>query len=197
VKVWYLGPEIAGVSGVAGGSPTSVDVNPPSQTSVSLGAVAAFSVLGLFAFVALMIGMFRVRGSKAEDGTLTIEPGSAMTTSTNNSSANKASGSPFSAMLPQAYNLHDPEAMSAILEGDSDAESRAQSSVIVSEGGFTSDGDSIADDCVYTTSNLGPVLGAQKTEDDVEEDGALLFEDDPEISSIDKAQNRTSASSRT
>jgi hypothetical protein len=90
-------------------------------------------------------------------------------------------------MLPTAYNLHDPETMSAILEGDSDSESRAQSSVIVSEGGFTSDGDSIVDESMYTT-NLDPVLGAQKMEDEADEDRAFLFEDDPEISSIDKAQ---------
>ena len=188
VKVWYLGPEVAGVSGITGDSPKSIDATPTSQSSVPSGVVAAFSALGFFVFVALMIGMFRVRGNRTEEGSLTIDPGSALSGSTNNTSSKQPSISPFSAMLPTAYNLHDPETMSAILEGDSDSESRAQSSVIVSEGGFTSDGDSIVDESMYTTTNLDPVLGAQKMEDELDEDRAFLFEDDPEVSSIDKGQ---------
>jgi hypothetical protein len=186
VKVWYLSPEMNAVAEAnADNLPgNNGQANIIESSYSKTGIVVSFSLLG-FVFVALMFGMFRKRDTGG-DASLTIDP-SAITIASE-SSATKPSISPFSAMLPQAYSLHDPETMSAILEGDSDAESRAQSSVIVSDGGFTTDGDSLVDDSMYTSSNIHPVLGAQKVdEDNVDDDRIFLFENDgEEVSSIDK-----------
>ncbi|KAG7363948.1 hypothetical protein IV203_037150 [Nitzschia inconspicua] len=193
VRVWYVGPEISAVSEINRGS--GDDDQPPAgsqefNSAISTGGVVAFAALGLFVFGALMLGVFRVRGRNAAvDGTLTIEPDSTITKNAGDPPTPSSKVSPFSAMLPKAYNLHDPETMSAILEGDSDSDSRADvGSIIVSEGGFTTDGEeSTIDGSVYT-SKVKPVLGAHKTdEDDAPNDSVLLFEDDNELASIDKA----------
>ncbi|KAG7340069.1 hypothetical protein IV203_006473 [Nitzschia inconspicua] len=192
VRVWYVGPEISAVSEINRGGD---DDQPPAgsqefNSSISTGGVVAFAALGFFVFGALMLGVFRVRGRNAAvDGTLTIEPDSTITKNAGDPPTPSSKISPFSAMLPKAYNLHDPETMSAILEGDSDSDSRADvGSIIVSEGGFTTDGEeSTIDGSVYT-SKVKPVLGAHKTdEDDAPNDSVLLFEDDNELASIDKA----------
>jgi hypothetical protein len=190
VRVWYIGPEISAVSEINRGSGTSVG-SQQYGNALSTGGVVAFAAFGFFVFAALMLGMFRVRGrNQPVDGTLTIEPDSNLTTkAADDVSAPSPKISPFSAMLPNAYNLHDPETMSAILEGDSDSDSRASlGSVIVSEGGFTTDGEeSTVDGSLYTVSKLEPVLGAHRMdEDDAPNDSVLLFEDDHEISSIDR-----------
>lgn len=193
VRVWYIGPEISSVSEISRGTGGSTAERQQYGSAVSTGGVVAFAALGFFVFGALMLGMFRVRGRNTPvDETLTIEPDSAMTTKGNDPpTARSPKVSPFSAMLPSAYNLHDAETMSAILEGDSDSDSRASlGSVIVSEGGFTTDGEeSTIDGSVYTRSKLEPVLGAHRMDDeDSPNDSVLLFEDDNDmVSSIDKA----------
>lgn len=186
--VWYLEPELSGKSGIeegGGEEGTNSTVGP----AVSEGAVVAFAALGLFVFAALTLAVYRVRSNRSgEDGALTIQAGS---TATGVDSYPSKAISPFSAMLPKAYALHDPDTMSAILEGDSDSDSRAQSSVIVSDGGYTSDGDS-QQDSLYTQT-ISPVLGAQKFDDDnLENDRAFLFETDTDdAESIHRALRTT------
>jgi hypothetical protein len=193
IRIWYVGPEISTVSEITGGNEPS---SAPQQTgnTLSTGGVVAFGAMGFFVFAALVLGMFRARGRNSDsvdDTTGTMQPESvAMTTSVGIDTAAPSPQklSPFTAMLPQAYNLHDPETMSAILEGDSDSESRASSgSVIVSDGGFTTDGEESTVDGSAPTSKLEPVLGHHKLEDETPNDSVLLFEDDNEVSSIDKA----------
>jgi hypothetical protein len=58
--------------------------------------------------------------------------------------------------------------------------------VIVSDGGFTTDGEESTVDGSASTTKLAPVLGHHKVEDETPNERALLFEDDNEISSIDK-----------
>jgi hypothetical protein len=185
VALWYLEPELSDVSGIEDGNNGDSTVGGDSQ-SFSEGVVAAFAALGIFVFAALTLAVYRFRGNRhaEEDGALTIAAGSEITGIQSHGSKSVSS---FSAMLPQAYRMNDQDTMSAILEVDSDSDSRAQSSVIVSDGGYTSDGDSLQDS-VYT-SHADPVLGAQKIDDDnLENDRAFLFESDLEnTASIDMA----------
>lgn len=185
VAVWYLEPELSDVSGIEDdtGSDSAIDAN---RLGISAGVVVAFAALGVFVFAALTLAVYRFRGNRhsQEDGALTIAAGSDVTGIHSHGSKSTSS---FSAMLPQAYRMNTQDTMSAILEVDSDSDSRAQSSVIVSDGGYTSDGDSLQDS-VYT-SHIDPVLGAQKVDDDnLENDRAFLFESDLEdTESIDRA----------
>jgi hypothetical protein len=190
VAVWYLEPDLTDISGIEDDSGADGAIG-GSSPGFSEGVVVAFATLGIFVFAALTLAVYRFRGNRhaEDDGVLTIGAGSDVTGIQSNGSKPMSS---FSAMLPQAYRMNDQDAMSAILEVDSDSDSRAQSSVIVSDGGYTSDGDSLQDS-VYT-SHISPVLGAQKVDDDnLENDRAFLFETDLEdTESID--QVLTSAS---
>jgi hypothetical protein len=193
VAVWYLEPELSDVAAIEedNGSEGSVDA---VGAGVSEGAVVAFAALGIFVFGALMLAVYRLRGSTSHaDGSLTLEGGGSNATGIDSCGSNPIS--PFSAMLPKAYMLHDQDTMSAILEGDSDSESRAQSSVFISEGGYTSDGDS-HQDSLYAT-HINPVLGAQKLDDDnLEADREFLFDtsmDLDEVASIDDRVLRTAS----
>jgi hypothetical protein len=181
IGVYYLGPDLNTVAEAQGGSETT-SRGSQIESDMSAGMVAAFAAIGFVAFFGVML-IFRRRRRSPDTGSLTLEPGSAMTSRAETPSKSPRV-SPFSAMLPQAYNLHDPETMSAILEGDSHSESSG--SVIVSEGGFTTDGDG---DSVYT-NNLGPVLGAHKQDDDHEENDLLFENEDTSVSTIDKINSK-------
>jgi hypothetical protein len=193
IRMWYVGPEISVVSEINRGNEPS-DVPKQSGSTLSTGGVVAFGTLGFFVLSALMLAMFRGRGRNShnvDDASGSMERESTFMTTVTGVEATPAPSpqkiSPFTAMLPQAYNLHDPETMSAILEGDSDSDSRASSgSVIVSDGGFTTDGEESTVDGSASTTKLEPVLGHHKVEDETPNERALLFEDDNEISSIDK-----------
>lgn len=151
-------------------------ISGPSQT-----VLVAFTTMGIFVFIAISLVVYRYRGRSREgDGTLTLAAGSGMTNEESQLSGNGdlRPVSPFSAMLPTSYKMHDQDTMSAILEGDSDAESQALSSIIMSDGGYTTDGDSLHDG-TYNASHMDPVLGAHKVDDDnMENDRAFLFETD-------------------
>jgi hypothetical protein len=193
IRVWYVGPVISSVSEInSGNEPSSAPLQDGS--AISTGGAVAVGALGFFVVAALLLAMFRARGRNPPNvddtiGTMGHES-SLITTIVGIDtpaapSPNKIS--PFTAMLPQAYNLHDTETMSAILEGDSDSDSRASSgSVIVSDGGFTTDGEESSGDCCGSTSNLEPVLGHHKMEDETPNDSVLLFEDGNEISPVDQ-----------
>jgi len=178
VQVWYLNPELNDVlpsevsNGVIGDTP-----KPPIDGSFSTGTMIAFAALGVFVFVALILGAFKMRRNE-HDGFSTLEPGSSMTCSAitpANDSYGAKQSSTFNRMLPNSYKLEESDGMSAIPEGDSDSDSRYDGSVIVSDGGYTSDGDSR----VGGTSphHFDPVLGAHQLDDDnLDTDRDLLFE---------------------
>ena len=192
VQVWYLEPELNDISGISDASDVIMDNKPPIDGSFSTGTMIAFAALGVFVFAALILGAFRMRRSE-HDGISTLGPGSAMTgsamTTPNDSYGSKPPAS-FSAMGPNSYKLDESDAMSCIPEGDSDSESRYACSVIVSDGGYTSDGDSHMDDSLYPR-HFDPVLGAHKIdEDNMDTDRDLLFENVEnydDISSIGKS----------
>ncbi|KAL3903109.1 MAG: hypothetical protein SGILL_010570, partial [Bacillariaceae sp.] len=183
IGVYYLGPDLSTIAEAQGGSETLGRDTTVEGGEFSPGALAAFAGIGFVVVFGMMI-VFRKRSRNADSGSLSLEPGSAMTSR----AETPTKSSPFSAMLPQAYNLHDPETMSAILEGDSQSESSG--SVIVSEGGFTTDGeDSMQGDSVYTNT-LGPTLGARKQDDDREDKDLLFDNDSHSISTIDKTNSK-------
>merc|ERR1712238_380114 len=165
VQTWYLEPELNDASGISDGSDVIVDKKQSIDNSFSAGAVTAFAALGIFVIAALVLGIFRMR-RRQPDGVSTLGPGSYLTTQTNNEYTLKQT--PFSTMLPNSYKLDEPDTMSCIMEGDYDSD-KCQNSVIVSDGGYTSDG------------------GAQKIdEENMETDRELLFDND-DISSMGKS----------
>ena len=177
LKVWYLEPELSDISGIAGGAGIITD-NTPADDSFSTGTMIAFAALGVFVLAALILGAFRVR-RRQTDGFSTLHgstlTGSAMTAG-NDSYGGKQSKS-FSMMLPNSYKLDGADAMSAIPEGDSDSESRYNCSVIISDGGYTSDGDSHRMDDPLCAAHFDPVLGADNMDEhDMAIDDDLLFE---------------------
>ena len=186
--VFYLGPDLSAVTEAQGGSETLGRDTSVESDSFSPAALAAFAGIGFVVVFGMMI-VFRKKRRSPDVGSVSLEPSAVTPTKTET----PTKVSPFSAMLPQAYNLHDPETMSAILEGDSQSESSG--SVIVSEGGFTTDGeDSMQGDSVYTNT-LGPTLGARKQDDD-HEDNDLLFDngDNQSISTIDRTLSKDTRS---
>jgi len=163
-RVWYLDPNLNEISGIADGDGIS-DRQPPVDTSFSTGTMVAFAALGVFVFAALVLGAFRMR--RNETDVITQFGDSTMSGWEQKSS--------FSAMLPNSYKLDDADGMIAIPEGSFDSDSRYNGSVILSEGGYTSDGDSHAGDPTFPT-NFDNVLGANKSdEDDLQLDNELLF----------------------
>lgn len=180
-RVWYIEPELKEASGISDGSDLMPDNSTSVDNSFSAGALTAFAALGVFVFAALALGIFRMRRSPPS-GISTIEHTSRITTYSN--SQFESRHSTFSSMLPTSLRLDDT--MSAIIEGDSDSE-KCQGSVIVSEGGYTSDGDSQHHTMnVMFHSNLEPVLGAQKIDDDnLDIDRDLLFDNDDALAAKD------------
>jgi len=181
VQTWYLEPELNDASGISDGSDVIADKKQSIDNSFSAGAVTAFAALGIFVIAALVLGIFRMR-RRQPDGVSTLGPGSYLTTQTNNEYTLKQT--PFSTMLPNSYKLDEPDTMSCIMEGDYDSD-KCQNSVIVSDGGYTSDGGSQQNE-IYPP-HLEPVLGAQKIdEENMETDRELLFDND-DISSMGKS----------
>lgn len=172
-----MDPEINDVSEIAG-DPDPWP-KPAIEESFSTGTMIAFAALGAFVFAALIMGVFRMRRSY-HDGVSTLEPGSSLGCSGMTAQNESYGGKPpcsFAAMLPNSYKLEESDGMSAIPEADSDCESRYNDcSVIVSDGGYTSDGSSRAGDA-FAPQTFDPVLGAhQLDEDNLDTDRDLLFE---------------------
>ena len=164
-RVWYLDPDLNEISGISDGDGI-LDRQPPVDTSFSTGTMIAFAALGVFVFAALVLGAFRMRRNETD----------VITQFGDSTMAGSEQKSTFSAMLPNSYKLDDAEGMSAIPEGSSDTDSRYNCSVILSEGGYTSDGDSHVGDPSFPT-NFDNVLGTNKSdEDDLQIDNEMLFE---------------------
>jgi len=182
VQVWYLEPELNDASRISDSSDLMIDSKKSeSGNSLTAGAKTAFAALGVFVFAAVVLGIFRMRRNHP-DGVSTIFSSRLTTDSNNGFDLHQAS---FSAMLPNSYRLEET-GMSCIMEDDSDSE-KYQSSVIISDGGYTSDGDSQHQmiNEIYPPY-LEPVLGAQKINEEsieVEADRDLLFDND-DISSM-------------
>ncbi|KAL3914028.1 MAG: hypothetical protein SGARI_000345 [Bacillariaceae sp.] len=192
IGAYYIGPDLSEIN-AATEDDTSSQLNANEGDGMPAGAVAGFAAIGLVAFMGVALAFRKKRRHDIDAGTMTLEPDLAAGSRTAGDPMGKSPSkvTPFSAMLPQAYNLNDPETMSAILEGDSDSQSGAsQGSVIVSEGGFTTDGeDSMQDDSVYT-SKLGTTLGEQEHYED-HADADLLFDNDEKsVSTIDKTLSK-------
>lgn len=165
VRVWYLDPDLNGIAGISDGGGI-LDKQPPVDTSFSAGTMIAFAALGVFVFATLVLGAFRMRRNEND----------VITTFGESTIMGSEQTATFSAMLPNSYKLDDPDGMSAIPEGDSDSDSRYNCSVILSDGGYTSDGDSHVDDPSFPT-NFDNALGANKSdEDDLQIDSEMLFE---------------------
>ena len=200
IQVWYLEPELIDASGISDGSVVITDKQQGIDGSFSTGAVTAFAALGVFVLAALVLGIFRMRRSQP-DGVSTLGPGGSHMTGSHMTSTQPNDGfhlkeTPFSAMLPNSYRLDEPEAMSCIMEGDSDSD-RCQHSVIISDGGYTSDGESqnAMMEEIYPPQ-LEPVLGAQKIdEENMETDRDLLFDND-DISSMGRSNFTFDAANR-
>jgi hypothetical protein len=181
VKVEYLGPVLSDASaateGETRGTNTELSNNDGSLDSGMLVLVA----LGSFFVVVATIAAYRCKRNienADKDGPLTIATGSQITGASSNISSNISADSstlsPFSAMIPNAYRLNEPDSMSAILEdSDSASNGRDTSDIIVSESGYTEDD---SRDHSYLQSIMNdPVLGAEKMED-YEEGEDFIFD---------------------
>jgi hypothetical protein len=160
-RVWYLEPNLDEVDAIAGGGIVPI-AKAPVDDSFSTGTMIAFAALGVFAFAAIVLGAFRMRRNETDVVTAfdqSTATGSGMTNANDPYGVKK-----LSAILPYAYKLDDSD-MSAIPEGDDDTDSRYNCSVIISDGGFTSDGESHVGDPSFPT-NFDPVLGASESEED-------------------------------
>jgi len=184
-EVWYLEPDLRDIDGVSAGG---VITDPTNQVeSFSTGTMIAFAALGVFVFAALVLGAFRMR-RRDTDGITEFGPSTIMGSGDSNDPAT------FSAILPNSYKLDNPSGMSAIPEGEDDGGSRYNGSVIVSDGGYTSDGDSRADDAFYP-AHFDPVLGYNNVDDDdMRADNDLLFDDLDQIVAIGKLDSHDSYS---
>ena len=119
IRVWYLDPDLSEVDSIADGG---IITDGPVGGSYSTGTMIAFAALGVSVFAAIVLGAFRMR----RNGTDVI---------TNlDSTVTGGESNQGAFVLPNSYKLD------AVAESDDD--SRYNGSVIVSEGGFTSDGDS-------------------------------------------------------
>lgn len=180
--VKYISPKLS--------DPDSAEENPSSQPdriqpdeTVSSRAIPVLSAMGGLFVIGGMIAAYRMRTQETEtiDGPSTIVGGS--TGAASQSSLSKSLDepqSPFSGMLPGAYQMGGQYPMGAILEDASDSGSYSRTSdIIVSDCGYT-DEDSSRDHS-YQHSMLhddSSILGARGTDDyDAEED--VLFDDDP------------------
>lgn len=186
VRVTYLEPSLSDdvVSEANDGSLSPSTIPAPTQNQ---SFVVAFTTVGLFIFIAISLVVYRRRQKQEGDGALAVDAVSGMTTEISGTQQrtedeDSQPTSPFSSMLPGCYTMNGQDAMSAILEGDSsDSESRTQSSVLLSDGGYTTDGDSVQDETYNTSRHADPVLGVQKVDDDdfMATERAFLFESDP------------------
>ena len=177
VQVWYLDPELGDIDGISDGGVIANDTRQP-ETSFSTGTMIAFAALGVFVFAALVLGAFRMR--RHENEGITVFEHSTMTGSAMTAGNDTAT---FSAILPNSYKLENSGGMDAIPEGDDDSDSRYNCSVILSDGGYTSDGDSQKDP-LYP-AHFDPVLGVNSLdEDDMKADNDLLFENAQSVSQI-------------
>ncbi len=171
IRVWYLDPQLDGVDGIVDGGVVIGDGTPPSDSSYSTGTMIAFAALGISVFVALVLGAFRMR--RNENDVITTFDQSTVT-----GSAKTPNTGAF--VLPNSYKLDDADGMRAIPEDDDDADSRYNCSVIVSDGGFTSDGDSREGDPSFR-ANFDNVLGNNNEEDD-DLNNDMLFQSSNEYS---------------
>lgn len=160
-RVWYLDPDLGGVDGISGGGTIT---DGPVNGSYSTGTMIAFAALGVSVFAALVLGAFRMR--KSEDDVIT-----------NFDSTTGGESKQGAFVMPNSYKLDSvPE---------SDDDSRYNGSVIVSEGGFTSDGDSQLGDAAYS-SNYDNVLGSN-TEDDDDMNNDMILQNNTDFSEYRKS----------
>ncbi len=162
VRVWYLDPQLNDVDGIADGGVIITDGGtPPGDSSYSTGTMIAFAALGISVFVALVLGALRMRRNE-NDAITTFEHSTVTGSATTPNGSYGAKQGAF--VLPNTYKLDYANGMSSIPEDDDDANSRYNCSVIISDGGFTSDGDSRADP--FSGASFDNVLGANTDEDD-------------------------------
>lgn len=165
IRVWYLEPDLnepdqistGGGSGPGGGGPGSF----------STGTMVAFAALGVVVFAALVLGVLRMRKNK-DDG---------ITQFGESTYGPEVDPATVSAVFPAAYKLDGADGMNAIHEVSSESDhSRYNCSIIMSEGGFTSDGESQVEDPLFPV-HFDNALGVKSEETDEDADNAMLFGD--------------------
>ena len=170
-RVWYLDPTLGEVDGIAEDGIIVNDSPPGDSDSYSTGTMIAFAALGIFVFAAIILGAFRMRRRENED-VVTYYEHSTVTgpaTTPNDSYGAKQAGT---FVLPSSYQLD------AVPEDDD--ESRYNCSVIISDGGFTSDGESREGDPAFATQLDNVLASETEEEDDMNND--MLFQNDTDFS---------------
>jgi hypothetical protein len=166
-NVNYLRPALSDTDGLEGSQSIAA-----TERNEQLGSgLVTLAALGSFFVLVAMIAAYRYnRTGDRDDSKLTIDPnGSQITGASSNLSRGPSPLSPFSAMLPNAYRLNEPDSMSAILEGDSDSSIDRSHDIVVSDSGYTEED---SRDVSYMQGFTNdPVLGAHKMDEyDAEED---------------------------
>jgi hypothetical protein len=175
-SVEYLGPDLTDTSAAQGDS--SKNVNYESDQSLDSGFAVLVAVGSFFVFVAMFAAYRYKRSDDNKDGPSTIAAGSHITGASSTMSGSSGPISPFSAMLPDAYQLNEPNTMSAILEDNSDSASHSQSrssDIMISDCGYTTEEDSHDQSYLQSFTNDDPILGAQKM-DSCESEEDYLFD---------------------
>jgi hypothetical protein len=179
-RVKYLAPDLDDTSAVVTDNTGDSLASENGRDSLNLGLLMLLGFGSVFVVIAFIVGYSYKRQEDKEDNSPTLATGSYITGVNSDLSAETGSRSPapispFSAMIPDAYRLHNPDTMSAILESDSDSASQAQSSdIFVSESGYTEE-DSIDMSYIQSLEALAhePVLGAHRMDDYDDDD--LIF----------------------
>ncbi len=117
-NVEYLAPDLSDTDALEGSQ--SIAATERGETLGS-GLVTLVAVGSFFVLVAMCAAYRYKQSGDRDESKLTIDPQeSRITGVSSNLSGGISPISPFSAMLPNAYRLNEPDSMSAILEGDSD-----------------------------------------------------------------------------
>ena len=178
-KISYLGPDL-GTSSAIDTDGGSLQSNPALQNSLSAPMVTMIS-LGVVCVIIAFAAGYRYKNNyyEKDDGPSTLGPtGSEITATNSNLSAGSNSTPGFSAMMPSAYRLGESHCMDAILEGDISDSSRANttsSDIMVSESGFTEEGDSR--DASMLQYSGEHVLGAERLDGFDPNSNSYLYED--------------------
>lgn len=183
IKATYLGPSLVDPSEAKGVKSDTNDVDTGSNgLSAGYGVLIALSGVVV---VAAVVATYRRRRQSDEGkdlGALTVAAGSEVTGDTSMLSGSAVNTTAFSSMLPSSYRLEQDSQMSAIMEAESDLGSTDQSELILSECGYTTDGDTISNQSLTQDQSFlkslhdaPSTLGARRYEEE-EDDDDFIFD---------------------
>jgi hypothetical protein len=184
IKATYLGPTLVDPSEAKGVDFSDSEVDPNSNgLSPGYGVLIALSGIVV---VAAVVATYRRRRQSEEGkdvGALTVAAGSEVTGDTSMLSGSALGGTAFSSMLPSSYRLEQDSQMSAIMESESDIGSTDQSELILSDSGYTTDGDTVSnqsltqDQSFLKSLHEAPsTLGARRYEEEDDSVDDFIFD---------------------